>query len=341
MLKREREDKVKVFALGGLGEIGKDLYVLEYGSDIFVLDAGMKFPEDEMFGVDKVIPDFTYLLENQRRIKGIFLTQGHEDHMGALPYMLQKLDAPVYGTRLTLGLVIDKLKEENVTKRVKLKQVDEHTKLNFEDVTVSFFRTTHNISDSVGICVDTPQGAIVYTGDFKFDQTPVDLKGPNYARLAEIGKKGVLCLLSDSTNADKPGFSLSESVAASALLDAFTDAESRVLVACFSTNLYRIQQVVDASVQTRRKIVIAGKSMEKTVSLAQNLGYLRAPKNIFVSIEELSKLPNEKIAILTSGHQGEPLKALSKIVTGADRQISIQENDTVIIAAHAVAGTDS
>ncbi|WLR53205.1 ribonuclease J [Bacillus tianshenii] len=339
-MKREIEQKVKVFALGGLGEFGKNMYVVEHGSDIFVIDGGMKFPEDEMLGIDIVIPDTTYLKENKHRIKGIFLTHGHEDHIGGLPYILPKLDVPVYGTRLTLGLVIEQLKQANVTKRVKLKQIDENSELKFDDVTISFFRTTHNIPDSVGICVETPQGSIVYTGDFKFDQTPIDGKGPAYERLAEISKKGVLCLLSDSTHAEVPGFSASESVAAEELASTFYNAKGRMIVSLFATNINRIQQIVNASLKTNRKIAFVGRAMNRVADLAQNLGYLQIPNNAVIPVEEISQCADDKVTIITSGHKGEPLKALTRIAQGTHKQVAIQPGDTVVIAATPVPGTE-
>lgn len=340
MTKIEIEQRVKVFALGGLGEFGKNMYVVEAGADIFVIDAGLKFPDDGMLGIDMVIPDVTYLKENEHRIKGIFLSHGHEDHIGALPYILQKLDVPVYGTRLTIGLVIERLKKANVSKRVKLKQIDEHSVLKYGEASVSFFRTAHSIPDSVGICVNTEQGAVVYTGDFKFDQTPVQGNGPAYDQLAEIGKKGVLCLLSDSTNAERGGFSPSESIVAEELSSVFYNAKGRIIVSTFASNIHRLQQIIDASVKTKRKIAFIGKTMNRMIELVHGLGYLQLPKDAVISSEDIDKWPSDRVTIITTGNQGEPLKALKQIANGTHKQVSIQAGDTVIIAANPVPGTE-
>ncbi|WP_102346888.1 ribonuclease J [Bacillus sp. Marseille-P3661] len=339
MLKKET-NPVKIFALGGLGEIGKNMYVIEVGPEIYVIDAGLKFPEDEMLGIDFVIPDISYLVENRHRIVGIFLTHGHEDHIGSLSYVLQKLrNISIYGTKLTLGLVSDRFNDAGVSSE-NLCEIDSESTLEYEYATVSFFRTTHSIPDSVGICIHTEQGVVVHTGDFKMDPTPVDGIKPDYYKMSAIGQEGVLCLLSDSTNAEVPGITDSESAVGNEICDSFSTANGRIIIATFATNVHRVQQIIDAAVLTNRKVAILGSSMLKVFNIAMELGYLHVPENVLISISEIEKWQDQQIAVLTSGAHGEPIAALSKLVQKSNKPISIKNGDTVMIAASPIPGNE-
>ncbi|WP_416826824.1 ribonuclease J [Ectobacillus polymachus] len=334
-------EKVRVFALGGVGEIGKNMYGVEVDSDIFIVDAGLKFPEEEMFGIDIVIPDITYLEENKERVKALFLTHGHEDHIGGISYVLRKLQIPVYGTRLTLGLVEEKLREAGLLGRVTLKPIDANSIVMFDKASVSFFRTNHSIPDSVGVAINTSQGAIVYTGDFKFDQTPVDNYRADIGKMAQLGNEGVLCLLSDSTNAERPGYTGSEKAVGAEISKVFSSAEGRIIIATFASNVHRIQQVLDAAYENDRKVVVVGTSMVKVVDIASKLGYLHIAEDMLISTQEIDKYPEHKIAILTTGSQGEPMAALSRMAKQAHKQVSIRTTDTIIIAASPIPGNET
>ncbi|PSL51246.1 ribonuclease J [Salsuginibacillus halophilus] len=333
-------EKIRVFSLGGVGEVGKNMYAVEIENDILVVEAGLMFPEDDMLGVDVVIPDTSYLEQNKSRVRGIIVTHGHEDHIGALPYVLKKVNVPVYGTKLTLGLVEDHLKTTGMHKKADLRLVTAGSTETIGDVPVSFFHTNHSIPDCVGVSIETDQGLIVYTGDFKFDQTPVDGKITDFGTLHSLGEKGVLCLLSDCTNADRPGTTPSELEPAKGINRVFQEANSRVVITTFASNLFRIQQIIDASVKTKRKITVVGASIYKTIQIARRLGYLRAPKNIFVKPEEIGNFPDEQVTVLCTGSQGEPMSAISRLAKGADQKLSIQSNDTVIISATPSPGTE-
>lgn len=333
-------EKVRVFALGGVGEIGKNMYVVEVDEDILVVDAGLMFPDDDMLGVDIVIPDVSYLVENADRVQGIFLTHGHEDHIGGLSYVLKKINVPVYGTKLTLGLVEEKLKEAGIIRQTSLRLIDENSKITAGSTPVSFFRTNHSIPDSVGVCFETSQGSIVHTGDFKFDQTPVDGKQAEIGKMATIGERGVLCLLSDSTNAERPGLTKSETEVGQGIAEVFEHTQGRIIVTTFASNVHRIQQVIQASVKANRKMVIVGKSMIRVITIATRLGYIDAPKDLFIEIDEISKYRDERLVILTTGSQGEPMSALTRMAKGAHRQIRVTSEDTVIIAASAIPGNE-
>lgn len=341
MSKKMNNDKLMIFALGGVAEIGKNMYVVQYGNDIVVIDAGLKFPEEDMLGIDIVIPDITYLTENRDKVRGILLTHGHEDHIGGLPYVLKNLNVPVYGTKLTLGLVENKLKEAGLlgeTKRI-LINADSEVKLG-STMKATFFKTNHSIPDSVGVCIETPEGNVVHTGDFKFDHTPVNDQFADLHRMGEIGKNGVLALLSDSTNAEKPGFTPSEKNVGIVLDDIFSKAEQRVVVATFASNVHRIQQVIDAAYTTGRKVTIIGRSMVNVVNIAADLGYLNVPDGILIEPEEVNKMAADRVVILCTGSQGEPMSALTRMARSTHRKVDILPGDTVIIAATPVPGNE-
>ncbi len=341
MSKQEIENgKVRVFALGGVGEIGKNMYGIEVDEDIIVVDAGLMFPDDDMLGVDIVIPDVSYLVENEERVKGIILTHGHEDHIGGLSYVLKKINVPVYGTKLTLGLVEEKLKEAGILKETTLRLIDSNSRVKLGKTPVSFFRTSHSIPDCVGVCVETTQGAVVHTGDFKFDQTPVDGKHAEIGKMAAIGQKGVLCLLSDSTNAERPGTTKSEAEVGIGIKDVFARTSGRLIVTSFASNVHRLQQVIQATAAANRKLSIVGKSMVRVITIASKLGYLKMPKDLVIDIDEVNRYKPEQVVILTTGSQGEPMSALTRMARGAHRHITITDNDTVIIAASAIPGNE-
>ncbi|RJS62652.1 Zn-dependent hydrolase [Bacillus sp. PK3_68] len=307
--------------------------VVEVDEEIFIIDSGLMFPENEMLGIDIVIPDISYLIDNKERIKGIFLTHGHEDAIGSLGYVLQKIKAPVYGTKLTIALAKMRLREENVKEEVKYYTVHSDTRLRFDSVEVTFFRTTHSIPDSVGVAIHTSEGAIVHTGEFKFDQAAKGLYSPDIGKMAQIGQNGVFMLLSDSTEAERPGHTTSEEVIASQLSDAFHMAKGRIIVASYASNLIRIQQVFDAAYENGRKVAVSGKSLQRVNDVAIKLGYLNVQEDVLVSLQEIAEYPENEIVILTTGVQGEPIEALQKMAKGTNKLVRIKEGDTVLITA--------
>lgn len=333
-------DKVMVFALGGVGEIGKNMYVVQYANDIVVVDAGLKFPEEDMLGVDIVIPDISYLLENRDKVRGILLTHGHEDHIGGLSYVLRQLNVPVYATKLTLGLVEGKLKEAGLLGETKRILIDAESEVKLGSLTATFFRTNHSIPDSIGMAIETPEGIVVHTGDFKFDQTPVNDQYADIHRMAELGKKGVLLLLSDSTNAERPGYTGSEKTVGAELIEVFRKATQRVVVATFASNVHRIQQVIDAAEITRRKVTVVGRSMVNVVTIASELGYLRVPDGILIEPEEINKMAGDRVVILSTGSQGEPMSALTRMARNTHRKVDILPGDTVVISATPIPGNE-
>ncbi len=339
-MSKKNGDKLTIFALGGVGEIGKNMYVVQYANDIVVIDSGLKFPEEDMLGIDIVIPDIGYLTENKDKVRGILLTHGHEDHIGGLPYVLKHLNVPVYGTKLTLGLVETKLKEANLLGETKRILIQADSVLNLGTITASFFKTNHSIPDSVGIALETPEGVVVHTGDFKFDQTPVNEQYADFHRMAEIGKKGVLALLSDSTNAERPGYTGSERSVGVEIEDVFRKAKQRVVIATFASNIHRIQQVIEACEATRRKLTVIGRSMVNVVSIASELGYLRIPDGMLIEPEEINKMAADRVAILSTGSQGEPMSALTRMARSTHRKVDILPGDTVIIAATPIPGNE-
>ncbi len=339
-MSKKNIDKLTIFALGGVGEIGKNMYVVQYANDIVVIDSGLKFPEEEMLGVDIVIPDITYLVENRDKVRGILLTHGHEDHIGGLPYVLKSLNVPIYGTKLTLGLVESKLKEAGLLGETKRILINSESEVKLGCMTATFFRTNHSIPDSVGVCLDTPEGVVVHTGDFKFDQTPVNDQFADLHRMGDIGSKGVLALLSDSTNAERPGFTGSEKSVGAELEEVFRRAQQRVVVATFASNVHRIQQVVEAAEATGRKLTVVGRSMVNVVTIASELGYLNIPDGMLIEPEELNKYSADRVVILSTGSQGEPMSALTRMARATHRKVDILPGDTVIIAATPIPGNE-
>ena len=339
-MSKKNQDKLLIFALGGVGEIGKNMYVVQYGNDIVVVDSGLKFPEEDMLGVDIVIPDISYLTENRDKVRGILITHGHEDHIGGLPYVLKHLNVPVYGTRLTLGLIEVKLKEAGLLGETKRVLINPDSVVQLGSIKASFFRTNHSIPDSVGICLDTPEGVVVHTGDFKFDHTPVNGQYADLQRMAEIGARGVLALLSDSTNAERPGFTPSESKVGQELQDIFRKAKQRVVVATFASNVHRIQQVINAAMATKRKLTVIGRSMVNVVSIASELGYLHIPEGMLIEPDEVGKMAADRVVILSTGSQGEPMSALTRMARSVHRKVDILPGDTVIIAATPIPGNE-
>ena len=335
----KNQNKVQIIPLGGLGEIGKNMTVFRYGDDIILIDAGLMFPEDDMLGIDLVIPDITYLLENKDKVKAIFLTHGHEDHIGALPYVLKQIDVPVYGTALTLGILQGRLRENNVSDN-NLVTIKPGDKINVGAFNLEFIRVNHSIPDAISIVLKTPIGTIIHTGDFKFDQTPVDGQVTQFNKFAEFGDEGVLALLADSTNAERPGFTQSEKMVGQTFDDEFRYARNRIIVATFSSNVHRIQQVVDSAVKYKRKVAVIGRSMINVVNIAMELGYLRIPEGVLIDIDETNNYTSDQIVIITTGSQGEPLSALTRMAMNDHKKVDIMPGDTVIISATPIPGNE-
>jgi len=336
----KKNQRIKIIPLGGLHEIGKNMTVIEYKDDIIVIDCGMAFPEEEMLGIDVVIPDISYLERNKGKIKGIILTHGHEDHIGALPYVLKKLDVPVYGTRLTLGLVKNKLAQFNIEHSDKIITIEAGQSIKLGHIEVEFIRSSHSIADAVGLAVFTDVGTIVHTGDFKVDFTPVDRNTIDLHRFAELGKKGVLLLLSDSTNVERPGYTMSESTVGKTFDDMFAGTESRIIVATFASNIHRIQQIINSTRRSNRKIAVCGRSMINVVGVALELGYLNIPDGLMIDIGEIKRYKGNEIVILTTGSQGEPMSALTRMANTDHRNVEILPGDLVIISASAIPGNE-
>jgi ribonuclease J len=336
-----KEPKLSLIPLGGLGEIGKNMMAVRFGENILVIDCGLMFPEEGMLGIDIVIPDITYLLENRDSVLGIVLTHGHEDHIGALPYVLRQLNVPVYGTKLTLGLLHGKLKEQNMVSETILHTVKPRDIVQVGPFKIEFIKVSHSIPDAVAIAVHTPIGVVLHTGDFKIDQTPVDGQVTDFQRLAQLGEKGVLVLLSDSTNAERPGYTMSERFVGNTFDETFRlAAEGRIIIATFATNVHRLQQAIQAAYKHNRKVAVVGRSMVNVVSVATELGYLDIPDGIMIELEEANRLPKNKVAILTTGSQGEPMSALTRMALSDHRQVEILPGDTVIISATPIPGNE-
>lgn len=332
---------LKIIPLGGLGEIGKNITLYEYDGDMFLIDCGMSFPDEEMPGIDIVIPDFSFVLENKDKIKGLLVTHGHEDHIGAIPYLLKDFNVPIYATRLTMGLIEGKLKEHKLLTDAKLNTIKPGDKINLGKFTVEAIHVNHSIPDAVSFAVTCPQGTVIHTGDFKIDTTPIDDKVIDIGRFAEYGKKGVLALLADSTNAERPGYTASERLVGGSFYNLFQKAEGhRIIVATFSSNIHRIQQIIDEAARCKRKVAVSGRSMLNVVNVAAELGYLKLPENILIDVMDIKQYPPEKIVIITTGSQGEPLSALHRIAFSEHRQIEIIPEDMIIISATPIPGNE-
>ena len=334
------KSKLKVIPIGGLGEIGKNITAIEYDDEIIVIDCGLTFPEVDMYGVDLVIPDITYLVNNKHKVKAIYLTHGHEDHIGALPYVLKQINVPVYGTKLTLGLVEHKLKEHGILADCKLNVVKPGDTISNDHMKVEFIRVCHSIADACALAIHTPQGIIVHTGDFKIDYTPIDGKNINLERFSKLGNQKVLLLMADSTNVEREGYTVSEKVIGQNLTRIFGKAEGRVIVASFASNIHRIQQIVNSSLYYGRKVAFSGRSMENISAVARELGYLDLPEDQIIGLDEINKYPPEKVTIITTGSQGEPMSALARIASSTHKQISILPGDLVIISASPIPGNE-
>lgn len=334
------KDSIKIIPLGGLGEIGKNITAFEYENEIVIIDCGISFPDEEMYGVDLVIPDITYLLNNKDKVKAIFLTHGHEDHIGSLPYILQQLNRPVYGTALTLGIVENKLREHNMLSDCELNKVEAGDIVELKNLKVEFIRNTHSIADSCSIAIHTPVGVILHTGDFKIDYTPIDGLVMDFHRIAELGKKGVLLLMADSTNVQRKGHTISEKSIGETLTKIFSNAKGRVIVATFASNIHRMQQIIDASIEYGRKVAFSGRSMENISKVAMDLGYLHIPETYLITVDEMKNYPNEQITIITTGSQGEPMAALARIAYSNHRKIAIEPKDLFIISASPIPGNE-
>ena len=339
-MRKTPNKKLNIIPLGGLGEIGKNMTAFRYGDDIILVDAGLAFPDDDMLGIDLVIPDYSYLTENKDKVKAIFLTHGHEDHIGALPYVMKDFNVPVYGMPLTLGILKGRLQENGVSDN-KCKAVSLDSKIQIGSFRVEFIRVNHSIPDAVALAIHTPVGIIVHTGDFKFDQTPVDGQVTEFNRFAEIGDKGVLLLMADSTNIERPGYTPSERVVGKTLSEQFRMAKNRIIVATFSSNVHRIQQVVDAAVSTRRKVAVIGRSMVNVVNISIEMGYLKVPEGVLVDIDEIKNFTPRQVAIITTGSQGEPMSGLTRMSTSDHKKVSIMPGDTVIISATPIPGNET
>jgi len=333
------EKVLSVIPLGGVEEIGMNMTVMEYGEDMIIIDAGLMFPEEDMLGVDFVIPDFTYIIENREKVRAIFLTHGHEDHVGALPFLLREIRVPIYGTPLTLGLVREKLKEHNL-EDIELRSIKPRDIIREGEFTLEPIRVTHSIVDGVAYGIRTPVGLVVHTGDFKLDPTPVDGQLMDFHKFSEYGENGTLLLLSDSTNAERGGFTFSEKEVRRAFEDIFSEAKGRIIIATFASNIHRIQQVIDVAVMFNRKVILSGRSMVANAQIALDLGYLRIPENTWLKLDALKSLQDNEVVIVTTGSQGEPMSVLSRIATDEHKQIKIKQDDIVILSAKVIPGNE-
>ena len=333
-------EKLKIIPLGGLNEIGKNMTVFEFGGEIIVVDCGMAFPGDDMYGIDSIIPDVTYLIKNRARIRGLFITHGHEDHVGAIPYVLKQVNMPIYCTRFTAGLIKLKLEEHGLTKSTKLITVEPGKSVRAGKFTVEFIHVNHSIADSVAFAIHTHMGTVVHTGDFKIDSTPIDGEVIDLARFGELGKEGVLCLCADSTNVERPGFTPSEKTVGATFARQFQNCDERIIVTTFASNVHRIQQVLTAAAQAGRKVAVTGRSMENMMRVSTELGYMKVPKNTLMDISRIKGLPKNKQVIVTTGSQGEEMSALYRMAFSQHKQVELGAGDKVIISASAIPGNE-
>ena len=334
-------DKLKIISLGGLNEIGKNMTVYEYGNDIIVVDVGMGFPDDEMYGIDVVIPDFSYLIENQHRIRAIFITHGHEDHIGAIPYLMRDIDAPIYATGMSAGLIKLKLEEHKLVNKVKLITCEAGETVRAGKFTVEFIHINHSIADAVAFAIRCPLGVCVHTGDFKIDPTPIQGGMADLTRLGELGKEGVLALLADSTNVERPGFTKSERSVGASFEALFRGCDQRIIITTFASNIDRIQQIINVAAKYGRKVAVTGRSMENAMKVSTELGYMQVPAGTLVDITQIKTLPKDKICIITTGSQGETMSALTRMAFNTHRQVDIQAGDRIIISASAIPGNEA
>ena len=335
-----KSEKLKIIPLGGLLEVGKNLTVFEYKDDIVIVDCGLGFPEDDMLGVDLVIPDMSYLEKNKEKIRGLVITHGHEDHIGAIPYLLKQINVPIYATKLTLGLIEHKLEEHKLLRSTKMKVVNPGQTITLGSIKVEFIRITHSIPDACALAIHTPVGIVVHTGDFKIDYTPIDGETVDFGRLAALGNKGVLALLSDSTNAERKGYTMSESTVGEIFDKLFLNCTKRIVVATFSSNVHRIQQIVNSAVANGRKIAVCGRSMINTIETARKFGYIKVKDNVFIDIDEIKSYPDDRLVILTTGSQGETMSALTRMANGDHKKVEITPNDLIIISANPIPGNE-
>ena len=335
-----KRPKLRIIPLGGLHEIGKNITVFEYGDDMIAVDCGLSFPEDDMLGVDLVIPDITYILNNKEKLRGLVITHGHEDHIGGIPYFLKQLNTPIYGTKLTIGLIKNKLEEHNLVNSTKLNIVEQGQTIKLGCFKIEFIRSTHSIPDSVMFAINTPVGTIMHTGDFKIDFTPIDGEIMDLGRIAEIGNKGVLALMSDSTNSERKGYTMSESSVGEVFDKLFTHCSKRIVVATFASNVHRVQQIVNSAVKYGRKIAICGRSMINMINTAKELGYIKCPDNLFIDIDMINNYTDNQLVIITTGSQGEAMSALTRMATGTHKKVKITQNDLVIISATPIPGNE-
>ena len=335
-----KKSNLKIIPLGGLLEIGKNITVIEYEDDIILIDCGLGFPEDDMLGVDLVIPDITYLEKNKEKIRGLVITHGHEDHIGGIPYLLKQINIPIYATKLTAGLITNKLEEHNLVRSTKLKEVKAGQVITLGCMKVEFIKITHSIPDACALAIQTPVGTIVHTGDFKIDYTPIDGEIVDLGRLATIGNRGVLALMSDSTNAERKGYTMSESNVGEVLDKLFINCTKRIVVATFSSNVHRVQQIVNSAVKYKRKIAVCGRSMCNMIETARKLGYIKVPDNVFIDIDNIKSYPDDSLVIITTGSQGEAMSALTRMAAGEHRKVQITPNDLIIISANPIPGNE-
>ena len=336
----QKSKKIKITPLGGLHEIGKNMTVFEYGSDLIILDCGLAFPDDDMLGVDMVIPDITYLQKHKNRIRGIVLTHGHEDHIGAMPYVLKEFNVPVFGTKLTLGILEHKLSEHGILSSSKLNVINPGESFKLGDFTIEFIRSNHSIADAVAVALHTPAGIVLHTGDFKIDTTPIDGEMIDLGRIGELGKEGVMLLMSDSTNAERKGYTMSERTVGATFDNVFENCNKRIFVATFASNIHRVQQIINAAVKYGRKVAVSGRSMTNVLTAAIGLGYMNIPKNTLIDLDDIGKYPKEQLVIVTTGSQGEPMSALSRMAYSGHKKVNIEADDLVIISASPIPGNE-